>query len=687
MKLARNTQIGMILGAALCLAVSSVRADESDIHRLRHQGERFWLVGQQQSSCRVLNMVAGEQARVVESAIGQLNDYVAANYGVQLPVETSTSLPTQGDWIVAIAGAEPSGMLAMIEPMEDIGDQGFLLRQVAAPSGNGRWFIVWGKTPLGCRYGLIELMRSLQSHGNACFTELALVRDEPVFPRRVYYHNFGEHLLNAYSVNMLHDVPFARWTRADWRRFLEMLAAMRYTTYELWLSPTFFSAQSLSAGEGSKFDTYAKTIRTVIDDAHELGLEVEILICVNCTEPIWVNLCPNIPDEHDTILALWSHWTKQFSQADVFGIFPGDVGGCHRNGCTHETFLDLCLEIIQHTAANGGFRFEVCTWGSPFFDWGVPAREASSERAKAAFDCLLRRASEFPQDTIFSVNMHWDINRLFSGTPQDLLHSNRAVVEELRKRWPVMTWDYYLSESEEAAIPLYRVPDLLNARREERTWGYCGGINYTRTPRLNILTAFAAGEAYWNPDQTEGDILSNFSCFVFESPGVAAAVFPAVANVGQPDWRAFQASMGRASQVLQSVQAPTVCKLFASPSADAYRSSLLTYTTIYERLAGIALQVQEVVALSGRSDISAVKQWLVTAPASPSKSRVQEIVAGWSDFDLAAVTREFRSRVYGVYDLAEGADVRADVVNGHCQAFAAQFGITSFFSTDKSATE
>ncbi len=106
-----------------------------------------------------------------------------------------------------------------------------------------------------------------------------------------------------------------------------------------------------------------------------------------------------------------------------------------------------------------------------------------------------------------------------------------------------MTWDYYLSEHEEAAIPLYCVPALFKAHREERKWGYCGGINYTRTPRLNILTAFAAAEAYWNPDQTEDEVLTNFSCYVFGDPQVAAAVFPAVATVGQPDWIAFQESM------------------------------------------------------------------------------------------------------------------------------------------------
>jgi hypothetical protein len=175
--------------------------------------------------------------------------------------------------------------------------------------------------------------------------------------------------------------------------------------------------------------------------------------------------------------------------------------------------------------------------------------------------------------------------------------------------------------------------------------------------------------------------LQDFSCYTFGDPEVASAVFPAVATIGQPNWGAFQESMSRASSVLQSTRVPKVCKLFAAPDADTYRSNLLFYTQRYERLARVALQVQEVVALSGKTELTAVKAWLSTAPESEAKVRVNEIVAGWSDFDLAALIREYRMRVYGVYDLARDADVRADLVDSHCQAFVAPFGIAAFFNT------
>lgn len=679
--------LGCLLAvAAQPWSATTATAGEPGAQREWRQGERFSLVHQGQASCRILNTVTGENARIVETAIGQLNQYLSANYGAELPLESSGQLPSAGNWIVTAVGAVPSSLPETAALVEGIGDQGFLIRQIAAPSGSGRLLLVWGKTPLGCRYGLIELLRSLQPAGKDCFSDLAQVRDQPAFSHRIYYHNFGEHLLNVFSVNMLHDVPFARWTRADWRRYLEMIAAMRYTTFEFWLSPTLFSSPALGAPEGSKYDEYAKTMRWVIEQAHELGLKVEVLICVNCTEPTWVNLCPRLPDEHQRILALWSHWTKRLANADVLCIFPGDVGGCQRNGCTHETFVELCLEIIHATGTNGPFAFEIAGWGPPFYDWGVlawdvPARRGSPERAKAAFAYLLQRLPEFPKGTVYSVNMNRDIKTSYSGAPKEPGYSNRDVVDELRKSVTVLTWDYYLSEQEEAPMPNYRVSALLQGRQEERRWGYSGGINYTMTPRLSVLTAFAAAEAYWNPDQTEVDVLRRFSNYVFGSPDVALKVFPCVAMVGQPTWQAFHERIKGASEVLRSTQTPKLSKLFVAPDADAYRQNLIYYTTTFERMAAVTIQAQEVTSLSGKAKLSEVKAWLATAPESKGKDRVKELLAAWNDFDLQEVKREYRSRVYGIYNLAVGPDVRADWINGHCQAFVGQFGIASFFDT------
>jgi len=153
-----------------------------------------------------------------------------------------------------------------------------------------------------------------------------------------------------------------------------------------------------------------------------------------------------------------------------------------------------------------------------------------------------------------------------------------------------------------------------------------------------------------------------------------------VAKVGQPNWAAFHERIKGASEVLRSAQPPKLSKLFVAPDADAYRQNLLYYASTFERMAAVALQTQEVISLSGKTKLSEVKAWLATAPESKAKDRVKELLGGWSDFDLEAVKREYRARIYGIYNLAVGPDVRDDWINGHCQAFVGQFGITSFFA-------
>ncbi len=182
-------------------------ASEPSIRRESRQGERFMLVQQDQASCRIVNTVSGENARVVETAIGQLNQYLSANYGTDLPVESPAQLPSTGNRIVTVVGAVPPGLPEIPALVEGLGDQGFLIRQIAAPSGNGRWLLVWGETSLGCRYGVIELLRSLQSEGKDCFSELTQVRDEPAFPHRIYYHTSARNASSSAAAHSIRPCP------------------------------------------------------------------------------------------------------------------------------------------------------------------------------------------------------------------------------------------------------------------------------------------------------------------------------------------------------------------------------------------------------------------------------------------------------------------------------------------------
>ncbi len=87
-------ELGWVVVAALGLWARPATAEESDIQRVRQTGARFVLVHHDQHSCRILNRVTQDKWGIVGTAIGQLNEYLAANHGASLPVETSALLPT-----------------------------------------------------------------------------------------------------------------------------------------------------------------------------------------------------------------------------------------------------------------------------------------------------------------------------------------------------------------------------------------------------------------------------------------------------------------------------------------------------------------------------------------------------------------------------------------------------------------
>ena len=148
-----------------------------------------------------------------------------------------------GDWIVMAVGAEPRACTGLIGIVENVGDQGFVSRQVAAPGGNGRWLIVWGKTILGCRYGVIELLRSLQSQGDDCFTDFAYVRErERHFPLAAPTITTLANICSMHIASTCCTTFRLPMDTGRWHRLSRDDRGHAVPDYELWLSPTFLSA-------------------------------------------------------------------------------------------------------------------------------------------------------------------------------------------------------------------------------------------------------------------------------------------------------------------------------------------------------------------------------------------------------------------------------------------------------------
>lgn len=467
------------------------------------------------------------------------------------------------------------------------------------------------------------------------------------FSHRSCYVNFAEHLQNSWNVNMLYPQAPNRWEIEDWRRFLVMLKAFGYNCFEYWVPPTMYCEAALS-NEG-QFKLFADTMRKVTELAHELGLKTKAGIIPNCIGAEWYFACPNDKMDNSRITRLWTHWCRQLSETDIVTIFPGDPGGCNRNGCDHSTFIDLALRLCDITKRiNPGCSLEINTWGTPFSGWGSDLRHTPNwdgswamltseandtpetpchiwngdpERAARAMDDFLRRLPEFPQDIMVAINLGFspDCDATMGGDA-------RVYAREIAKIRPITTWDYSLSEGELINYPHWRLPRMAARRREERSAApYIGGMCYTMTPQLNLLSLYAGGQLLINPDADPDQLSRQFCTLVFGEQhaelGELFEAFEVVTGWGhypRRQWSRQQLST-KYKQIIEHLESidESPGSLPIYPDFSRYRDDLLWFT----------------------------RQFLKMTGAQPDRSQIEQ---------------EYWSRALNIYDVIEmSADPRA----------------------------
>jgi len=437
---------------------------------------------------------------------------------------------------------------------------------------------------------------------------------EPYFSHRSCYVNFAEHLQNRWVPNLFFPDAPNRWSATDWRGFLGMIKAFGFTCFEYWVSPTLFDRPALE--RGGIYAEFAVAMRGVAEIAHSLGLQIKYISELNTIGPDWYFACPHLPEDKQLILDLWRHWARELAGADIVGLFPGDPGGCNRHGCTHETAIELALEVIDVvTAENPGARFELGTWGTPFSGWGadlleVPGWDGSwqmlldagarteqchiwngkPERARQAFDYLLTRLPAFPADAMVAINLGLDPdgNATMGGDA-------RAYARAIGEVRPVTTWDYSAAEGELICYPHWRLPRLLARRREERAAApYIGGMSYTMTPKLNLLSLYAAGQGFLDPD-TDPDLVSRAFCRQVFGPehemlGELFEAFEVVPGWGHVPRRQWSREVLRAvyHEITERLEAADMsqCALPLFPDPETYRQDLLWFARKFEEMAG-----------------------------------------------------------------------------------------------------
>jgi hypothetical protein len=435
--------------------------------------------------------------------------------------------------------------------------------------------------------------------------------------RRKFYINFAEHLQNAYNPNMLYPGLPNRWSDAEWCGCIDFAAACGYNVFEFWFVPRFFCREALTADFAREF---TRQMNAVIDHAHSRGVGVSFLCSLATVGDAWQTLCPNDPAEWAEIQFLWDAWLQRFPGIDIINIFPGDPGACSRNGCTAETFIDRALDIARIARKHQPkVEIELGTWGAPFFGWGTiqgppdwkgefiqsyqhTAWTFDLQRAENSMRHLIKRLPEFPDPTCVGLNMGFnpDGNPVGDGTytgggqGQDA----RPWVHEIARTHRVLTWDFSLTEGENAVIPHWRFERLFQRRREERAGApYSGGICFTMTPRLNQLSIYMAAHSFIQPDSDPDTVAGDFLAEVFGPDGRELVPLLPLFEVIR-DWgnyhdiklpRAeYHAKMRRMADLLESFAGKERDTFPIFPTPAAWRLELLFFADLFADLSSPA---------------------------------------------------------------------------------------------------
>jgi hypothetical protein len=426
--------------------------------------------------------------------------------------------------------------------------------------------------------------------------------------RRICYINFASHLLNAFNPNMLHlGLPY-RWTDADWFRFIDMIEGFGFNLFEFWLEPRLFCRAALTSDYGSEF---TRQMQHVIDYAEGKGIGVIMLAGLATSGSDWRTLCPNLPEEWAEIQHLWDAWTQRFPSLAMVSIFPGDPGACSRNGCTAETYIDRSIDIAHLVKRNlPHASVEFGTWGPPYFGWGnlrIPAGwqgefiaadqhtawTFDKARADRSMAHLLARLPDFPTDTAISINMGFNSD----GNPLGD-EDARPWAREIARTHPITTWDFSLTEGENAIFPHYRFGRLFQRRKEERAAApYSGGICFTMSPRLNQLSLYESAQSFVNPDADPAQLAGDFYERLFgPSARDLARLLPYFEII--PDWghysslqvsrEEYHRTMQEMVELLRVLEGQERGDVPFHPTPRAYREELLFFAQLFADLSAPA---------------------------------------------------------------------------------------------------
>ncbi len=423
---------------------------------------------------------------------------------------------------------------------------------------------------------------------------------------RICYDNFAAHLLNAYNPNVFYPKLPYRWRDSQWRAMIDMLADFGFNVFQYWLPPRLFCRDGLSSEAGREF---TRQMNELIAYAKTKSVRVHGFMALATVGPDWITLCPNKSDDWAELRRLWDAWTRRLPEQDIWGIFPGDPGGCSRHGCTAMTFIDRALEIAQQVRQNcPRAKVELNTWGPPFFGWGNiqappdwqgefdPALVASAwsstqQRTAASMTHLVKRLPEFPSETLVSLNLGFNPDGIPEGSADA-----RMWAREIAKTNDALTWDFSLTEGENAIVPHGRFRRLFGRRLEERTVGaYSGGICFTMTPMLNQCSLYCSAQSFQRPDADPLAVAGEFFAKLYGPEGAQLGrylpLFELVRDWGCHvevllDKDAYHERMQEMVTILNDLRPSLRESMVLHPSPVKYHAELHFFAELFRDLSG-----------------------------------------------------------------------------------------------------
>ena len=250
---AKSVSVEALVARCFALHPSSIigrpcRAQSGCLRPVRvcEKGDRWYLAGNgPPAEWRLWGAAADSE--LVRNAAQWIAAFVQRRTQVPLAIIRHDTTAARRRRLIAAFGAAARaalpGLFEAGQPVPDVGSEGFVIRRVFSSQG-GDSIVCWSPSERGCRYGLINVLRSLESRGKTVTSDLVHVVDRPRFPMRICYVNFAEHLRMPSIRTCCSTWRANRWSRADWERFIDMLSAFRYNIFEFWLVPTLFSPEA-----------------------------------------------------------------------------------------------------------------------------------------------------------------------------------------------------------------------------------------------------------------------------------------------------------------------------------------------------------------------------------------------------------------------------------------------------------